>query len=315
MEIQTVPTLWRGIPAALNLIMDITEQKKAEESLKQSEERYRRLMQRSFDAVVVHRNGIITLANQSAAILIGASSPREIIGKKVLDFVHPDFKDFIKKRMETMIGGSEMSAVDAAEEKFLRIDGKSMDVEVVATGFLEDDQPTIQVVFREISERKRAENALMENQKILTSAMDLAHLADWELHAQTGIYTFNDRFYALYGTTAEREGGYQMPVDVYFREFVHPDDRNKIFEEIERYRKISDPRHVSQFEHRIIRRDGEIRYVVVRVERITDKNSHVIKIHGVNQDITERTQSQKALELATKKLNLLNHVTSNDIQT
>ena len=139
------------------IIHDITERKKAEGALRESEERYRTLLQRSFDAVVVHRNGIITRANQGAATLVGASSSSELIGKKVLDFVHPAYRNTVQERIAAMISGNEMTAVDAIEEKFLRIDGKAIDVEVVATNFLDEGQPAIQVVFRDITERKRGE--------------------------------------------------------------------------------------------------------------------------------------------------------------
>jgi PAS domain S-box-containing protein len=136
-------------------------------------------------------------------------------------------------------------------------------------------------------------------------AMDLAHLANWELDHKTGMFTFDDRFYALYGTTAEREGGYQMPADVYFREFVHPDDRGRINEEHERCREISDPDYISQQEHRIIRRDGGIRYISVRSERTTDNDGNIIKICGVNQDITERRIAEEKLCRSEEKLSAI----------
>ena len=132
-------------------------------------------------------------------------------------------------------------------------------------------------------------------------------MANWEYDVRTGMFTFNDRFYTLYGTTAKREGGYQMLADVYFREFVHPDDRDWITKEVEWRRGISDPHHVWQLEHRIIRRDGKIRHIIVRIERTTDKDSHIIKIHGVNQDITEVRREE---ELKQKTLHRLNSTIS-----
>ena len=83
-----------SVRAVPGISRDITERKKAEESLKSSEERYRRLLERSFDAVVVYRNGIVTVVNQAALDLSGAASSEELIGKKMLDFVHPDYCEF-----------------------------------------------------------------------------------------------------------------------------------------------------------------------------------------------------------------------------
>jgi hypothetical protein len=65
----------------------------------------------------------------------------------------------------------------------------------------------------------------------------------------------------MYGTTAEKEGGYLMSSDTYAREFVHPDDLYVVAEEEHKALTASDPDFISQREHRIIRRDGEVRSI------------------------------------------------------
>jgi len=132
---------YEGETASMGTIRDITEWKRAEESLKKSEEQYRRLMQRSFDAIVVHRNGIISFANQAAVALLGASSPAEVIGKKVLDFVHPAYQDRVRKRIAEMTSADGMKTVDVAEEQFLKLDGSTIETEVVAVGFSDEEGP------------------------------------------------------------------------------------------------------------------------------------------------------------------------------
>ncbi len=109
---------------------------------------------------------------------------------------------------------------------------------------------------RDVTAWRTVEQALEENRRKLAEAMDLAHLAHWELDVARGSFTFNDRFYTLYGTTAEEEGGYEMLAERYFRVFVHPDDRQVITGELEKAVASSDADFVSQLEHRIIRRDG-----------------------------------------------------------
>jgi K+-sensing histidine kinase KdpD len=140
-----------------------------------------------------------------------------------------------------------------------------------------------------------------------------------------------------------------MPAEVYAREFVHPDDSGVVASEIDKCMKTSDPDHFSEIEHRIVRRDGEVRHIVVRFRITKDGNGITIKANGVNQDITERkraedavllkseelsaayeeitataeelrqnydslNKSQQALELARRKLNILNSITFSDIQ-
>ena len=150
-------------------------------------------------------------------------------------------------------------------------------------------------VNEDITERKRAEEALKLSEIHLAEAMDLAHLVSWEFDVRTGLFTFDDRFYALYGTTVEREGGNQISAEVYAREFVHPEDRDIVVKLVEKANKKTDLHCVSQLEHRIVRRDDEIRHIVVRIDVTKDAEGRIIKTHGVNQDITERKRAEEAL--------------------
>jgi PAS domain S-box-containing protein len=163
-------------------------------------------------------------------------------------------------------------------------------------------------------ERSQIERELRKNEYFLSEAMDMANMADWEFDASTGIFTFNDRFYTLYGTTAGREGGYRMPAEVYAREFTHPDDQPVVGEEIEKALSTPESGYFSLREHRIIRRDGEIRWIAVRIRVNKDAQGRTIKSHGANQDITERKRAEEALRQANRKLTLLSGITRHDIK-
>ncbi|MCK9581052.1 MAG: PAS domain S-box protein [Methanoregula sp.] len=150
-------------------------------------------------------------------------------------------------------------------------------------------------------ERSQLENSLRRSQQMLAEAMDLANLVNWEYDVATGLFTFDDRFYAMYGTTAEREGGTLMPAEIYTREFIHPDDISVLSAEVERNIGATDPNYTSQLEHRIIRRDGEVRHIVVRIRLTKDSAGKTIKTHGANQDITERKKAEVALRESEDK--------------
>ena len=141
-------------------------------------------MEHSFDAVVVHKNGIITLANQAAVSLAGALSPSELIGKNILEFIHPDFRDLVRERIAAMTSRVEMTAVDIAEEKFLRVDGKAIDVEVVATGFLDAGTPAVQIVFRDISRRRELMETLRMSEEKYRILVE---------HSQSGVFIIQGR--------------------------------------------------------------------------------------------------------------------------
>jgi PAS domain S-box-containing protein len=118
--------------------------------------------------------------------------------------------------------------------------------------------------------------------------MDLAQLVNWEFDVTTGMFAFNDRFYTIYGTTAELEGGYLMPATTYVREFVHPDDIPQVTAAIRGVASVTDPAYSMELEHRIVRRDGQVRYIIVRFGVIMDSSGRIIKTRGANQDITDR---------------------------
>ncbi len=148
---------------------------------------------------------------------------------------------------------------------------------------------------QEKNERTLREEALKRSRQMLTEAMDLATMADWEYDVRTRTFTFSDRFYALYGTTPEREGSVHMSAERYAREFVHPQDQGFVFEEEEKAVRTADPGYVSQREHRIIRKDGTIRYIVVRFGITKDADGNTVSLHGANQDITDRKKLEEEL--------------------
>ena len=142
-------------------------------------------------------------------------------------------------------------------------------------------------------QRRQAEAALRESEARLALAMDQARIAHWEMDAATRTFTFNDRFYALYATTAEREGGYQMPEEVYTREFLPPEEQHLVPDGVAQL--LSGEREELKQEHRIRRRDGELRHIVVCVTVIRDAAGRVVGTHGSNQDITERKRAESEL--------------------
>ena len=137
---------------------NITARKQGEAALRESEERYRRLIAQSFDAVVIHQEGRIVFANDIAARMVKAKSPAEMIGKPIIGFVDPAFSTIVRERIKVM--AETGNAVSLIEERFRCADGSTVDAEVIATGALLEGKPAVQVVARDISDRKRTEEAL-----------------------------------------------------------------------------------------------------------------------------------------------------------
>lgn len=136
------------------------ELSRRELELRESEMRWRRLVEHSPVSIAVHQGGKIAYINPAGLKLIGASNPETVIGKPVLDFVHPDFKEVVRSRIQQML--EQDLPAETMEEKFLRLDGTDFDVEVTAIPMVFKGKRSILTVNRDITERKVAEEALKE---------------------------------------------------------------------------------------------------------------------------------------------------------
>jgi len=128
-------------------------------SLQESEERYRRLVELSPEAIAVHSQGKITYINAAGAKLLGANSPAELIGFPVLHFVHPNYLETAKERMRQV--EKENKPIELAEQKLMRLDGEIIDVEVAGIPALYQGSAAAQIIIRDVTERKRVERQLL----------------------------------------------------------------------------------------------------------------------------------------------------------
>jgi PAS domain S-box-containing protein len=139
--------------------------------VRESEERYRRLVEFSPEPITVHSGGRIVFINPAGVRLLGAATPEELIGRPTLDFVHPDYHTIVVERIrQTQEEGRQ---ADTLEAVLVRLDGRMLDVEVVGMPTTYQGNPATQVVIRDITERKRVEaerlafeRRLLETQKL-----------------------------------------------------------------------------------------------------------------------------------------------------
>lgn len=131
------------------------------QALRKSEERYHRLVELSPDAIILHAEGLIVFINSAGTKLLGGDKAEQFIGLPVITFVHRDSLQSVKKRITQIV--EEQTAVPFIEEKFVRLDGTEVDVEVAAVPFTYHDKRAVQVVARDITERKKVEARLLHD--------------------------------------------------------------------------------------------------------------------------------------------------------
>ena len=159
-----------NVIGAFSSAHDITERKQAEEELRESEQRYRLLVETLPDGVIVHSQGRIVFANPASATIMGAASLADLTGKPVIEFVHPDHRELALNRIQQSL--NEGVPAPLAEEQFVRLDGAPIDVEVVALPITYAGKPAMFTVFDDITERKRAEEELMESKALVDAVVE-----------------------------------------------------------------------------------------------------------------------------------------------
>jgi len=155
---ELVKELAEMVQRVAKLEVQQTQHKQTGRELREGDERHRRLLELFPEAVAVHSKGRIVYINAAGAKMLGVTSPEKLIGKSVMDFVHPDYQEITKKSIR---GGLERrKKARLVEEKLVRPDGKVIYVETTATRITYRGEPAVLAVSRDITERKKMEEAL-----------------------------------------------------------------------------------------------------------------------------------------------------------
>ena len=156
---------YRGKPADVGLIRDITERKKADEAVRESEDRFRRFTEATVEGLVFHEQGKIVDTNPAAVAMFGFSDVAALIGRNLLEFIVPESHALVLKQMQ-------LESVLPYEIQGIRSDGTTFPVETSTRAYKIGDRTIRASSLRDITERKRAEQARQESQRLLQLVMD-----------------------------------------------------------------------------------------------------------------------------------------------
>lgn len=164
--------------ATLNLLEDLKkenkERRKTEEALRESEEKYRDLMENSPQGIMVYVEGQIAYINKAALRLMRANHKDELMGKSIIDFIHLKNQELVLERMKVVAMVPVNSILPSVEEKYIRLDGTEVDVEIIVMPILFEGKPAVQILGHDISDRKKAELALEKSRLELKAIYDNA---------------------------------------------------------------------------------------------------------------------------------------------
>jgi PAS domain S-box-containing protein len=286
-----------GVIIRRGLIQDVTERK---ESVKESELRYQTLVERLPIGIVVHNHGKLVFANAQAHVILGAQ-PSDLVGTHVLNYVHPDFRDRILHRLKEV---ASVAPARMVEQKYVRLDGQVIDVEASAFPFVYKGSPSIQVIFRDITERKQAEAQIKKNETMFTQLFQNVPIAVVLLDENGKVNQVNHGFQQMFGFDMYELKGKNL------NDYIVPDhlqnegiDLNNLITSNKVVRLDTTRKH----------REGKLVNVILYGVPIMQENQ-TIGIYGVYIDITDRMKVEDELKTRNAELDNFVYKVSHDLR-
>ena len=299
-ETDTKPLKNNGEIVAFQVIShDITERKKNEEAIKKSESYYRTIFENTGTAtLILDDDDVISLVNSEFEKLLGYSKEEIENTKRWIDLVAEEDREAVNNYHE-LKGIIPEKTPSNYEIKLINKEGHIRDIYVNIA--LIPYSTNRLISFLDITAKKKSKIELQESKTKLKIAMDMAKLVYWEYDVKVDMYTFDDQFYALYGTNVKKEGKTQMSSAEYAEKFIPAEESSIVSTELVKALETNDPNYFGQVEHSIKKADAEKRFITVRYWIIKDNDGNSVKVCGVNQDITERKNVEIALKESEKK--------------
>jgi PAS domain S-box-containing protein len=280
----------------IGMVADITERKRAENALRESEMRYRRIVETTNEGVWVLDSSLCTsYVNRQLGEMLGYE-PGEMGGRSVFDFYFPeDVEDKGKALNRRRQGVREQT-----EERLRRKDGSEVWVRIAGTPVFGSDGEFdgAFAMVSDITARKRAEQALRISEERLRSAQWAARIGTFEWNIRTGVSTRTPELEALYGVPP---GSFGKTHEA-FVNLVHPDDRVGVIKLVERSLEVGQP---TEAEWRVVWPDGSVHWIAARWQVLTDESGEPSRIVGVNIDVTERKLAEEAIKESEQRFRLV----------
>ena len=281
-----------GETYSVAVIRDITERKLAERQLRESESRFRALIEQAPVAINVSRDGIIIYGNRKDAEIYGLRTVDESAGRSVLQYLAPQCHEESKERTRCRSHG--LPVPSEFESVGLRTDGSQFPIHVaVASVQLQDGEANIAFI-SDITDRKKAEELMRENNLMLELAMSAANMAWWQMDISTGNITFEKRKAEMLGFPPEQFKHYKD-----FMALVHPEDSERAMNAMRGHFDGSLEKY--EVEYRISTKSGDYKWFY-DIGAITkrDANGKPLKVAGLVINISERKRAEDALRQAQR---------------
>jgi PAS domain S-box-containing protein len=291
-ELNAVPISWEDQPAVLCFMSDITERKKAEEALRQSEENYKTLFNSSVIGMYVLdvETMKVMMGNRAAAEMAGFSSVGEGIGINPFDFVIPEARDQV---LEMATKEFEQDLRRTHELPVITKDGGTGWISITSTRIMHEGKLAALVSFTDITERKRMEEALRQSEERYRTMLEEMEEGYYEADL-AGTFTFvNDAMSHILGYSRDELIGMNYKI------YTPKEDVKAIFKAYNRVYRTGEP--LRWYPMAEFRKDGTLILAEDSVFPMRNDKGEIIGFRGVSRDVTERKRAEEALRQSEER--------------
>jgi len=279
------PFLFKGREARHIMATDVTQQRKIEESLKNSEARFRQIVDGAPEPIFVQADRKFVYVNKKTLELFKAKREVDLVGKEILDFVHPDSQERVKERMNRIIL-NRLPVEEMIELRFTTLKGDDIYLETAAQPIEYESKAAGIVFVRDVTNRKQTAKAISYQNYLLKEMGRIAKIGGWEFDPETGQGSWTEEVARIHGLDPDDETSRDIGLSFYTEE-----SRALVTKAIN---EALTKRIPYDLELEIVLRDGTHKWVhTFGMPEI--ENDKVIKLKGAFQDVTQRKQSEKAL--------------------
>ena len=286
---------FEGAPAVLATGVDITDRKRAEEALRVSETNFRTLAETVPVAITITRGPRVLYVNSAAEAITGYNR-QELLGlASYWDVVHPDFRDLVRERGVAREHGEPVPS--RYEIKLVTKGGEERWMELSASFFQFDGAPATLATGIDITDRKRAAEALRIAQERLELALRGADLGVWDWNVPTGHVTYDERWVRM----LDYAPGELTPDYRTWETRVHPDDLPRVRDTLQAHLAGRTP--FFEVEHRLRTKSGEWKWILARGQVVArDERGAPVRCTGTHLDLTDRKRAEDAVRMHQEQL-------------
>jgi len=272
----------------LVIFHDVSERKRQQQEQSRHMARFRQLISLLPDATIIHRNGVVLFANQTALNLLGYPSEEEIIGRSVFDFLHPDEYENVRKRIRQVV--ETRAPLPPVHEYVMRTDGETFLAETMAIPFEEGDDSEVLVVLRDVTEKEKMLKALEKSEAKFRMLAELLPASVFVVDEAGSLIYLNATSEIILGFSLEESLG------VNYRDLAQSDSLQNAMAQFGGLRLDE----TANFELQVKDKQDKWVWLDVRITK-TVMDDQVVGL-GVATDITWRKETEALLKRQAQKL-------------